>query len=813
MEINDMAYNETIAKITGQALNAHSILYDMHNRKYAIYKIIGNKGTGKKTLCDHIAHSWLAQNRGKVFYLNASYQKTLEDYAVFKNLGIRTEKERIFLNIFKEVLKDVPYVGNSLSAIASGIIKATDERDPLEKDYTQNEKYIFRTINNLSQNKDVLFLCYDFESWDLKSQQVLSGFAKYIKNNSNGKKVYFLFTFLHKEKKVSNLNVTEKYLNEIHEEDLNEIVKQFNADICLENEQQKQLYELTNGNLELIKESLELFERNSIQISSNFYDIIKTHIENNSDKAEKTLELLKQAAFIGEQMDSCLLRIFSEADSDLYEQLLSEAIRLCYLKEEEYTLSFIKKYVYSVIKDCLFKERKYYLRLFRCINVLYPSKYDLQFFYLYRGDLLQQADKIFFIYLISYYRENSVLYELSNRDKARLMKNSLYPLYEQLCYCYQLYKNKKYDEAEDTLINLDCNFIEFRFEKDYLLSLIVTNKYYTLEEFLERIDVMESYDTEEFQLDFPEMYLRALMMLAEFYSETSKENELRSCLKKINKCFSKYVATDKQMRCYEHCFKLKANAFYKIEIATKYTEDAFKYFDILENRQMYLSKYYLSILNYSANKIVLGFYEEAYELLLKANDIIQRNPHLQIIHEDILINNLAISGYLGNFYSAQECADALENIISRVSENADNVLLQNNRATFLAMAGKFDEAICICDSLYNKIAYNDDIDEYYRYYILNNYGILLWIVHQEDNALQVLTEAFELKPLPRDNAYFKARSNMILSLVKSVSVDTIINVSDWNMYLYNQNPAIVGPAWKFWSSLLLFSELQIWSDY
>ncbi len=715
--------------------------------------------------------------------------------------------------LFTDVLNDVPYVGNSLSAVAKGVIATLDQNANLGGEYTENRNYILSTLKKRVHGRDALFLCFDYESWDLKSKRILSDFLEIAKYDFSKKKVHFIFTTVQNEKSSFDPNIQRKFLNKIEKEDLGEIVKQFNVNISLNAEQIEQIYELTDGNLELIKESIDLFQTDHMPINHSLYDIIKTHISNRCSEPDKTIELLKQAAFIGSKMDSCLLEMFSDFEKGLYEQILGETIKLCYLKEDTHNIYFFKQYVYVIMKDCLLKNRKYYLNLSKCINTLYPSRYDLQMQYWYRGGLFKQADRLFFIYLICYFRENSIEYALDQTELLRLAKNPLYPIYMQICGGYQAYKSKKYEEAEAKLMNLYCDDIAFRFEKDYLLSLIITNKYYTAEEFEERIDVLSTYVSDDFQNSSPEMYLRNLMMLAEFYAETLNENELRICLKKINRCFAHYSATDKQIQCYEYCFKLKANSFYKIEIARKYTEDAFGYLSQPENKQLYLSKYYLSILNHSANEIVFGNFQKAYEMLLIAQNIVCQKVYLKNIHEDILLNNTTISAFFCKIYSAADCISILESVIDRISEAADYALIKNNIATFYALNGQFDIALSICFSPYQKIEFNDNVDDYYRYFILNNYGILLWINQQQGQAASILSKAFSLNPLPKDQAYFKARAQKILLLIENISVESILNNKEWNCFLYKENPNIIGQAWKFWSSLLLLSELQIWSDF
>lgn len=810
-----MEYNDVIARFTNQEKIYQEIQYTIHRENYAVFELIGESGTGKKTLSEVIAKEWIHQYKGKVFYLNATYQENPEDYSTFKALICKNNSnQRSFLNIFKESVKDIPFVGNSLSAITSEIIDNKFQEEDIINTFTQREQYIILKLHEHCSNSNVLYICNDIESWDLKSKHVLSTFIKYEKENHIDNKIFFIINTVHKLSILSGNTIIQKYLHKIKFDSLSQVISQFGTDVCLNNEQLEKIYELTDGNLELIKESIDLFDADTISIGNSFYEIIVSRLKSMAnEEGENILKLLKETAFIGETVDNRLLKLFLDMDIEIYEEILQQAIALSYLKQTEHTVSFTKQYIYYILQKILYKDRRYYIRLIKCINILYPSRYDLQMHYLYRGSLTYEADKFFFIYLLSYYRENSLEYELSNDDKKRLASNRIYPFYLKMCEAYKLYKKKKYTEAEKILNSLYIEDIAFRFEKDYLLALIVTNKYNTLEEFSERIDVLSIYTDKQFKELYPEMYLRALMILVEFYAEADYEIELKETLSEIIRYFSRYSSTDKQIQCYEHCFKMKSNAFYKIEIAEKQTQIAYDYFSKNENMQNYLSKYFLAVLNHSANKTVLGEFQDAYNMLTKAYDAIKHYSHLKDLHKDIFLNNLSICGFYCQKYTAIECAEAIEKILLNIKNQADVTLLVNNQAVFLALSGNFEKAIEIFANLYNTIWYNEDIDEYYRYYILNNYGILLWIMNQSEEALRILNYISTLNPLPKDQSYFKARTNLLKKFICKENAVQIIQLPNWNGHLYTQNPHIIGKAWKFWSTLLLLSELQIWSDY
>ena len=88
----------------------------------------------------------------------------------------------------------------------------------------------------------------------------------------------------------------------------------------------------------------------------------------------------------------------------------------------------------------------------------------------------------------------------------------------------------------------------------------------------------------------------------------------------------------------------------------------------------------------------------------------------------------------------------------------------------------------------------------------------MWLTNNEE-AKNILIKSFEICPWSQDVAYFKARIDSIQNIIENMQPNELLNESSWLNYLYNKNPKTVGKAWKFWSSLMLFSELQIWSDY
>lgn len=803
-------YNDVIAKLTGQDLIKQEIIYRLREKTNFVYEIVGENGCGKTTLINDIKNTWKDISKGVVLSLYAPNCIPANDYDVFRKLIIEREQGTESLkNILTESIKDIPYIGNSLSSITSELFDSHNKK-MFSSDNEAKEEIFFKKISSYINGNDVLVLCYDFEKWDFKSRNLLSKIVSQNKISKECKNIYFL---IESTQNVFNEKIREHKvfsLKSIELENIDEIIKIFNPEINLTSEQQKQLHYITSGNLDLIKESFSLpyfYEQNKV-----IENIIEKNINQKADSGSDVLSLLKQVAFIGKDVKSILLRQFSDLQDERYNDALDTSIELKYLQEKSDNISFVQSYLYNYCSKCFDKNRKYYFRLSKCLNLLYPSRYDIQFQYLFRGGLEEKAKIYLFLFLIQYYRENNIEYNIEQTIYNCLLSGDDFEICKQICDAYKFYKIKQYEKSEE-ILDLICDTkIEFRFEIHYLQALIATNKYNTTDKFQEQIDILQQYTNDDFKENHPEMYIRNYMILVEFYAELRSDEAVRHCLKEINTFFSNHVNTDSHIACYEQCFKMKANAFYKIELAYNYTKKAYTFLgrDLFKNT--YLSKYYIALLNHSANEIVIGNFEEAHRLLTEAHQLAISNPHLECIHEDILVNNIVLCGYFLGHYTLEECIDALKIIIDKRSDAADTILIKSNLSIFYTLSGEYDIAFSILSKLYERTKYGDTLDNYYKYYIINNFGVLLWL--QKDNtAIDIIEKSYEICPWPYDVAYFNARIDNIKYLIENLRPEDLIQDNIWMKYLYIQKPNTVGKAWKFWSSLMIFSELQIWSDY
>ena len=249
-EMSNMKYDETIAKLTGQHKSVHEILYQLHQSNFAIFQIIGDRGSGKRTLCDKVAELWQAQTQGIVIKLMPPLQGILDDYSIFKNFVVQENAQtKRFINIFQETLKDIPYIGNSFSAIVREIISFQDNKEKMEGTLSENEQYVISKIKKICQKRKLLLICSELDEWDLKSKNLILNLMKH-EILLGEEATYFIATT-----KVSNnlelVNAEKKYLHNITGEHISETVYFFNPKLQLDKKTIADFEDLTRREQEI----------------------------------------------------------------------------------------------------------------------------------------------------------------------------------------------------------------------------------------------------------------------------------------------------------------------------------------------------------------------------------------------------------------------------------------------------------------------------------------------------------------------------------------------------------------------------------
>ncbi|WP_059048926.1 hypothetical protein [Paenibacillus senegalimassiliensis] len=817
----DYEYSKEIATLTKQE-EIFDLLIKHFKEHNGIFAIEAQPGMGKTTLCNEInkyieslnnKFTCIFLSSGRLDNVSKKYQPFLEFIMDNKN-----RKETIIQKFFIEGSKDVPYVGNILSSVFEIIFSKKN----YQNDLSAQELAIIKSLNHLINNKKTFFVCDDLQNWDEDSIHLLIYLINENMENTNNQLSFLLLSECNSEQlnQIKNrikIKVKDLILEPIKKNNIGYIMHIFRNDITISTKQANSLYNITGGNLKLLKE-LSSFTKYTTDISdlntNSIFTLIKNRISNEIERESSVfIELLKKASISGPITQEQLLRKFFQKPEYEFRQILTHLCKMELLLNKDQKIEFVDSIVYKTFFNSFnsHEEIHYHHLLAQCIYILYPSEYKLRALHLNNAGNKQESLILSVIHLISYYREHGK--ETYLQDALNLSyqnDNKYYDFYRAIIQIYKLYFQGKYSEANIRVFNLETEILEFNFEIDYLKALINTNWHYSKSDFEEGQYYLEKWvNDKEFKSNNLEMWLRSTTLLLDFLYELNKINELHKYRGQIDKVFNEKSQTDLTIQRRKYMLKMKANVYLKIETAILETQKSYEYFSPTKNEVLDVQNYYISLLNHSANNLVLGNASYAYNLSSSAMKLVDSFSEIQFLKPEILINNYVLSGYLTNRINVTDCIDTIRMFLDNAENCADLILIQNNLVALYALSNDFEQAYEISESLYRDICNNTEIDSYYRYFVVNNFAMICYLKGETTKATNIFETIIDVIPLENDRIYFTVRSKHIHKLLCNKEITLS---SDWNSTMVSKYPNEVGQAWDFWGKLFLFSELQTWSD-
>jgi hypothetical protein len=805
-----------IEVITGQDILKQTIISNINNKQY-IFLIEGELGVGKRYLCELVLNE-LGKSHFDLFplILKDDSQYNIE-YVPFFN-AINEYDASItnkLLSLLEDSSKDMPLFGNSMSAL---IKFATDNRDKINIKLTEQEKTIIKIYDYLLKNKTGLFICHNINEWDEASQNLLFQLLNSKITCKFLEKSIFLITTNKTNTSTNKIKIHYKtfHFNKIKKDDIKDIVENLSSKVKLDDEKLEILYEITGGNLLLLKEVCKFLENSSFEFFPKYrqiFDLIVNRIGFVSANPDDLVDFIKRASLLGRSSSKTLLKAFSEKATDSFLLSIKETQELELMVEDFDSLSFINSAIHMMFLNNIGEnERKYHLLLEKCIKLLSPSEYYMRSIHLLKSGEEKKAIVLYIISLIKSYREIGRKSETNSLFVEIAVKYDMNCILEKILEAYELYFNNKYKEAFNKLININnITEKELNFEIDYLKALIITNHYSSIIKFKEGLQYLEKWVyNQSFYKDESEMWLRAAVLMVDYLYELEKADEMRRLLIRIHHLFDDKIATDKFIEKKYYSFCSKANVYFSIETSYDYTKKAVLFFEQHKENLYNLSKFYIALVNHSANALVMGYIEEAYDNINFAFNIVSAFNNIAFPKLEILVNNLSLIQYISNRISVNEAIQALSNFENVMCNYADELLINNNLVALYALGGNYSKACEISNSLYKKVEEDCEIDPYYKYFIFNNYGIIKYILKEHDIAFNIFQEMKTLVPLGNDASYFSKRTQVLYDFLINGEFD--ISDENWNNSLLTKHKKYVGDAWEFWAKIMIFSELQTWSD-
>ena len=806
-------FNECVGQILGQNKIIADIIKDLNEKK--VFVIKGERGQGKTFLANELINK-IKQNKinYKCLFLSNEKKITLDDYEPFFSI---VKDDSIIKENFKNQVWEISQE-YKLTKIISHILKIFSGKKYYTKlkNFNNEEMNLILFFNNELKNKKVIWFCDNVHKWSDASKKLLLSIIRY-KNHFEGLKNLRIIIISDSECDYFDDDCDLHFkLKSFNQNDFKKIMSFNYNDVIDFYNKSDSIYNISNQNLKIAEELYEIVNDKQNIDFNNLKELVTNHFKNNINDGLNILAFLEKVAFLGTTTLKKLLELFLDIDKNKqYSDYLKQTISMKILNDEDENVKFINTVIYdSIVSSINQNEKKEdYNKLSECIYLLFPSNYITRAEYLLYANEKSKAQIQYILHCLQYFRQKKE--EIPNLSSLEFfeIEEGILEFYKGIINLYNLYyKNElKKEVLEETIINISPSTYgikEFEFEIDYIKSLYYINYSYKKDDFDKVKNILlKWYSNNNFKISNCEMWVRASILLRDLYYELNIDKEERENIKIQLDNISKKYPLDSYMKDMCYIFYLKSNMYFEIQIAFYCTKKALNYFS--KNISIYNNQQYLvSVINHSANCIVLNKYEEAYELIY--NLTFNNSMIFDKLYPELLSNNFILSCYLSNKCSSKEAIKNME-IISKY-ESADKILIQNNLTVLYAESGNFKKAIELSENLYKKIKKEYEVDEYYKYFIINNYSILNFLNGNKEKSIKIFEDIQNMLPSSNNIDYFISRNAYIKEMLNNVDRCYILSNNRWNLYLNDKYPKTIGEAWNFWGKLLLFSDLQIWSD-
>ena len=798
---------------------AQSVANDISRKECQVINLFGPSGTGKTWILESIAAalSGLKDNGIAVVPLrgdagaHSMHYGPLIEYLNHKN---RWKKG---VGAF---IEGVPYLGPGIRHIVD--TKDIRHLGAKAKQINDNEllsRYPLFSRELILLNKKynhVVLLCDDTHHFDNATISYLQGLVPYFNHNgslfisivasyntamSDGEP--YIFSSRHSRR----IDIQHPSL-----EETSSILNDWGADSLCLNESLNAIYAATNGHLALLKQVSLYYLRDNTGLATseeNNSIFLRSLLERRSQETEsgdKIMQLLEALAAIGRSATIAELKCALN-DMKCIHRVIDDAVGLKLLSKEASSISFLSDSLREISQWHSRLNRKEFFALYsRCLKKLMPSEYEKRAIAEGLAGNHTQSQVLAGLHVIKLIRAGRVPDRMIDHPDVASAVNGLYEAYQQSFAGKNDIALRQIKELRDfshlPLLEIEIKYAEYTF---LFKSNLIEKRNEALASLLGIIDIC---DTDEV-----EIWSRLMCLRIAFDSSLGNIDKARSCYKEYETKFHSRIGYDKSIN--ESLFEcgLMADSFYEPDASYTILMEIHREVEkqVIRENLEYVPLYYRSSLNLSSNEIARGMWKEARIMALRAINIAQQYDFILFPNVGAAYNNYLLAIYFLKSESIANIIREYANVINGLQYDEDSILLQLNYAGFLLQAGNNREALLVFDRIPQ--ADVDAMDTYYAYYYYFNKAVTLYLsgsLELAHCAMDKLSKMATNCSFTRQRYYQKHYDITRELMQEEPAYSTLQSMQE---SFAQMAPKYLSNNWKYYMSVYLFSDLQIWTQF
>ena len=785
-----------ISELLGQKLIIEKILFDKVNRSFLIR---GETGQGKT----HLVNSLIKNKKFAKYKLvdlssSSGYLSNSDEYVPFIEFINNNEKiiDENLRNNVSNMMQLIPHVDKVID-----MLKSIDSIVPTR--FSNTEKFYLNKLEKIIKNRKTIFICEDIESWDLASLNFL---AKIMDKNNQIALSHNAVFICTSSKPVSNIRFDLTFhLSKIKKSDMLIVTQELTTKV-VKSDMINKLFRLSQGNIGIINKAMKYLDKTVVSKDFNtIYEIITDNLEKQSPlNFSEIHSILDHSSLIGISSQKMLLSKYTGLSDADFNESIKTLVSNEILKDNILSVKYQDSLVWQAFFDSNKDKLHFHLQLAETLKSIMPSNLEkiAEEFLLSSNEY--EAAVFYALDYFDFLRKHHQIKSPTRQVNLLWKKLNLVDFVTKTTERYLRYFEDKYEleyfevPYMDSRLRLELTYINvLNMTNDFSQSMYYNQAYQQLSQW--------TFDN-DFKVAFPYLWLKSAILSLELSYELDFDSH-KTIVKRIEQVMNMYMQHDIGFMNEHYRFISRSNIIYSVDTAYYHTVLAQEYFYKKYLKYMNVIDYYVSLVNVSANALVMGDFEHAIEYASKGLLLVEENSNINFSSVYALLNNMYISKVLFmQNHEMRYLIDIFESLIDNAHGDIASLLLNNNLAIILIYNGEFLEALDILEDLHKKIQF-DDVDDYYVYLIESNYYIARWAIKNEPFAFESYIEIKKLIPLKNDYQYFKSRTEFIINKINNdYKID--FSVTKWNDF----DTYKVGKAWNFWGKWLIFTDIQLWTD-
>jgi len=575
------------------------------------------------------------------------------------------------------------------------------------------------------------------------------------------------------------------------------------------------LYTVTNGRLDLLHDVGQQLREGDLRALSSgwgeFYSgLVQRRLRALTTHTQNLENLLTAAAVIGQTFTVSDVHCLTGSALDQ----LSAALRLAtgehFLASLGDTARFesaeLHRYFHRAGSD---NHGKYHAKFAECLRAMHPGDYGDRAHHLLLAGDTDNALTCHALAVLAARRE-----QRPAPDPGELRKESnwtsIQNYLESMQAAYNACDGRRIDDGFRILEGVETFLPEVLIaERDYLEAHLLLlqrsiNSYEHASTLLERWQKLSDREAE--------VWSRLAQLLIVAQVVTDRVDDARRLEETLTSSYWDRRHVDPSALYSLNVLRRRAECLHHLPTATQRLESALTYFGPVSPEVVprHPIQYYYTLTNLTGNQIAGGRFDTAYSRASELEQLVRNHPNVPWPALEIAANNVVLARYVSGQLDPSDAASLADQLVKGLPESGDRMLLQNNHAVFLALAGKTTEARGILESAHAELMSDEEPDEYHRYFVGNNLAVLLALANETTRAEELLEgHQSVLKSFyPAIRATMLKRHPLVL---RAFSEAGHLSPKEFDRFLLEHHAPQLGPQWAFYGRGFLLSDIQFWS--